>query len=742
MTPTVTSDRVRGRGTALWRLLVRAGAVALGIGALWRSLFWVLAADRGLDLTDEGLYLLAARPPSIDAAWGTPFGWHTAPLFRMVGYDVAAFRTLGALLLVSAAGFLGVAAVRLGQDLRGSGADGAHGSGRLLERLLGGVMGGMGGLLYYGGLIRTPSYNWVTVLGATIAAVGLIHLVLAERCHLGLGQGGVSVSARDRGGDGAWRRTLGILLAGFGTFFTVPAKPTTPIFFAVLAGLVLWKVSGARSAMRTVISIAGVAMLLAAGAIAGGLWSTDVIGIFLRAVATPPLIDRQGLVGASVTFLRFPFDVVRDGRVFIALVVLVTVVMLTARSEQRPPFLIWLHRPWRTVGVVVAGALGYLGVREALGLGLRYVHSLRVDGWSGLVMANRGEIPLVDYVAFGERMLLIAALPFIGFAGGILIVTSRRSRMVTLIGVIAVILGGGRELAQLVLGEAATVQYVRARLTADAAVVLIGVVLASLLVRPKAPRTRSSWRTVQQEGPLAVGALFLLAVATGFGSGHGLMQQASLAAGIVIAALILAATAQPDRAARFVSFAIVISFLLPTSILHLISNRQSPYRMEPIVQQAVLTEVGQDGAALRLDIAMAAMLSDMVAGAEESGWLPGTPVLGVSSPWASTLPWHLGSRAPNTLMLTLGSYGSRSDALFDANLATSMNDDLRGAWIIVNGETHERRDESWDWAVRSALAAGRVFPDDYMQVFFTGASDQTEWITGSGDVELWRPQLP
>ncbi len=150
----------------------QVGLLAIAGLLLWQVLFFVLAGDRGLDLTDEGLYLLAARPPSLSAAWGTPAGWHTAPLFRAVAYDVAPFRTLGAVLLVVSAGALGYLAVAVGQRIRETEPDRRNRS----ERAFGALLGGLSGFLHYGGLVRTPSYNWLTVLGSTLAVLGLLQI--------------------------------------------------------------------------------------------------------------------------------------------------------------------------------------------------------------------------------------------------------------------------------------------------------------------------------------------------------------------------------------------------------------------------------------------------------------------------------------------------------------------------------------------------------------------------------------
>lgn len=262
------------------------GVAGLSAFVLWGALFVVLAADRGLDLTDEGLYLLAAQPPSLEAAWGTPWGWHTAPLFRAVGYDVAAFRTLGAFLLVVASATLGFLAVSVGQRLRGPGQD----VWLVGERAFGAAMGGLAGLLYYGGLLRTPSYNWVTVFGATVAAAGLLQVVVTQLSGRTGPVGGES-AARWPAASGY---VVGVLTAGFGAFFTVAAKPTTPIFFAILAIPILRIAGDLRFAVRTVSAIAIAAAGFIGVAMIAGLWPWDFVSPFLKALEAPSLLPQQG----------------------------------------------------------------------------------------------------------------------------------------------------------------------------------------------------------------------------------------------------------------------------------------------------------------------------------------------------------------------------------------------------------------------------------------------------------------
>ena len=88
-------------------LAVTAGVFAGVSIALWWLIAWVFSTDRGIGFRDEGLYLLAADPPSPTARWVTPFGWHTAPFFDLVGHDVARLRTFSIWVLVLTGALLG-----------------------------------------------------------------------------------------------------------------------------------------------------------------------------------------------------------------------------------------------------------------------------------------------------------------------------------------------------------------------------------------------------------------------------------------------------------------------------------------------------------------------------------------------------------------------------------------------------------------------------------------------------------
>ena len=154
-----------GNKISLRRLSFTSIASVAVLVVLWWLLNRVLASSRGLDLSDEGLYLLAADPPSPSASWGFPSGWHTHPLFALVGYDIASFRTLGAVVLFVAFAWLGWASVRVVTAARE-----LTTTQRQFLLFTGVLVGGLGSLFYYAPMLRTPSYNWLNLVGIAISA--------------------------------------------------------------------------------------------------------------------------------------------------------------------------------------------------------------------------------------------------------------------------------------------------------------------------------------------------------------------------------------------------------------------------------------------------------------------------------------------------------------------------------------------------------------------------------------------
>jgi hypothetical protein len=275
------------RETAAFRVLV---AVLAGLALLlvvWSVIPSVLATDRGLDLTDEGLYLLAADPDAAITPLSSLGSWHTAPLFRLTAYDIANFRRLGVLLLVVAGGFLGFVAMRYSNAVSCSVNDT-----RFWVYPLGILTGVFGAFLYYASLVTTPSYNWLNLFG----------LILASAGYIGLSQ---KVSTYSQCIP-QYNFCLS-LVAALGIFVTIPAKPSSAPFVILLGGLFVLSRRSIPDALRVSFKIVVLTIACLAIAITSGLWPTSFVQQFREAFSGPALMPDQSIQGALYNLWRVPF---------------------------------------------------------------------------------------------------------------------------------------------------------------------------------------------------------------------------------------------------------------------------------------------------------------------------------------------------------------------------------------------------------------------------------------------------
>lgn len=281
------------------RIMLASVVASVGLFALSLTTGHVLAVDRGLDLTDEGSYLLAADPPQSNATWSFPYGWHTSPLLRAVGHDISRFRNYGAVILVVVSAWLGWSAVTVTGGTASSFA--RQNSPRSMSRRrhhswLGAMVGAAGSLLYYAGFLRTPSYNWVNLVGITIAASAQV--LLAGRLW-----------KRQQVSFVAWAL---VITGSFGLFFTLPAKPSTSIFL-VMSGFVFsaWLVGAKRAAIWSG-ALLGATILWVVVAVVAGLWPEDFASVFTRVLERPTPADSQTVIGAISSIVAIPLALVRS----------------------------------------------------------------------------------------------------------------------------------------------------------------------------------------------------------------------------------------------------------------------------------------------------------------------------------------------------------------------------------------------------------------------------------------------
>lgn len=251
----VSSDRYE---FARYPTVRAAIGTTLALPVIWAIVDFLLASDRGIDLTDESLYLLDADPPSRYDALGFPYGWITGPLFQAVDYDIARFRTLGGMILVLATALLAHQILRFAAEtevqspLRDS---------RVVHALTIGLVA-LSGLLYYVGLplLRAPSYNWLNLVGILISLSGVFLPCRVER------------------------QLPAVALLASGIFLAVHAKPTTPFLLALAAIPLLVKIRGTPTTLRLLGMTIGAVSALVILAWLSPLWPADPISPFLRAV--------------------------------------------------------------------------------------------------------------------------------------------------------------------------------------------------------------------------------------------------------------------------------------------------------------------------------------------------------------------------------------------------------------------------------------------------------------------------
>lgn len=191
----------------LWSAWAVAAACVV-LTVLWR-------VGDGFDHTDEAFYLLTAAPPRPDDAYNGLSGLYLRLLWELAGWNVAAVRVLGAVLLVATAVLLGTATARIAR--------------RRPAVVVAATVAASTG--YYVPLLRTPSYNWLAVVGAGLACTGVLRLLARESarwgalCGLGVVVGGlgkattglalalvvVAVALRTRPRALAWSGAVGLV---------------------------------------------------------------------------------------------------------------------------------------------------------------------------------------------------------------------------------------------------------------------------------------------------------------------------------------------------------------------------------------------------------------------------------------------------------------------------------------------------------------------------------------------------
>jgi hypothetical protein len=605
--------------TRRWIVVVCTLAVPL----LWLTLTVTLGVSRGLGLKDEGLYLLAADPPSGTASWGFPFGWHTGPLFAAVGYDVASFRTLGAFILVMTSVALGVSVSKSLTDIRVTFFS--------LVTVLTIITSVSGSMFYYIAMLRTPSYNWLNLVGIQIAIVA----TLAGTMRRSLSKSMVF----------SWGLVLLAGVAGFGLFLTVPAKPSTlPVLLTLSVATFLLCCGFRNAVIWTVVVLVSITIWLVL-AVVTGVWPPDFLNTFLLALQMPVSIS-QTTVGAIQNVIGLPNDLVLHISSLSKQQLIASAVAIALVA-----FPIVVQKKW--IGIRVTGFL------------LAAVTALSISG--------------VDIPLLGEKVFVTSWPAPERTISGLLVLFS--SLLLTILPGINADLKGQRN---------------------------IKLRVASIFLFVSAPLIFS------------------------FGSNIGLLKQSGVAAGFLFLAALVVLSFGPFLKMNLASMSIVALVASLITINGFAAGWKNPYDTAALENQIVQTSVGSHGSELYLTRDVNSSLNIVRNAAQSHGWKVGTPLIDLTYTWHPGIPYFLGARVPNSLMMTIFGSSSSQD-IFDFHLSQPYAQDFpfRKAWILTTDP--DLIDMSGTNAVANALGTlsdftGRAFPEGYDCI-------------DSGEFTMWRPKL-
>jgi hypothetical protein len=580
---------------------------------------WVFSSDRALDFKDEGLYLLAADPPSKTSAWVTPFGWSTAPFFRLVGHSIADFRTLGVWLAVVAGGALGWA---LGRWIT-LGAPGRWWPSTCRAALM--LIGATGAPFYASSLLRTPNYNWVNLLGFSIGGTGAVLALTLPAGSL----------PRSRYAHGA------AALLAFGVCFAVPSKPTSGLFLLAAAALLVVRRLDRRRALEFAAMVVAWGAAIIALAVASGLWPLSFMATLWQSTSFPPLHPNQTIPGALKDVLRTPK------------------VALQSLRELRPAALV-------LIAIAVAFAVA--------------VRRRRAPWWMRVA-----PLGLTVVVAVGTEM----PWPVIG--------------------------PNSPPLRFAWVG------------TANAATVLLFGAALHLFANWQLTEPADRRRAIEV-------ALFtlLLGVGFSFGSAMGVYHQIGLASALlwlsaaVVVALTSVGSTKPARLAPVALLVLAATLMVAGNT---IDSRHHPFGSLDVADQLTPVTIGSHDTTVLVDADTATFVDSVRTRARAAGFCSGTSLIGMAWSWSSTVPYVIGARVPDELLLTLFGYPN-APAVLDVTMRYVHGPTWRDAWVLTTDPATIEAPQAAE--LRAALdrlpnAIGRTFPNDYRLAIDVDGT------------QLWRP---
>ena len=248
-----------------------------------------IAPSKGMDFSDEGHYLLSADSSDPTDGWGWPYGWNLHLLFKVSNYSIESFRTYGLILLL-------LANYRFSRKLIETLNVGTKHKFSRIEVNSFKVLITSSSALFYAGFLRSPSYNWLNLVGIVVFLTGCIQLIAQLNFQHDLE-------------NKIWLYKIEISL---GLFLTFPAKPSSIGFglFSLFVSILIIK--NLKYALKISVQIFIVIWLLVLLAILVKAWPSTIWQQASQVLKMPPLSPNHSLAGAILDLLLTPFNLLRN----------------------------------------------------------------------------------------------------------------------------------------------------------------------------------------------------------------------------------------------------------------------------------------------------------------------------------------------------------------------------------------------------------------------------------------------
>ena len=677
------------------------GAVTLG-WAMWVPIEMALYSNVGFEEFDDALHLMAAsRSLESDTFYHQfPWEWHTRPLFWLVEGDIAHFRTLGGVVLFVVSFSLGWTVVRFGQNIAKNPDSSTV---QLLLRALVAFSTGIASFGYYAGMLRSPSYNWVSLVGLVVGLAGLFYLLSVPKS-----------STSHSSHRFSW--FVSVVAFAFALAFALPAKPSTSVFLYLASAIVLsfWRgwVVAWRWMAHVGVAFAGTVLL----AMLTTFWPWEALRVIVNAFFFDRGSDATFLTGCSldnsVGFRRAAETLACVPETFFTNLAEQPIYQLVIFSALLS--LVALYRSsckgWTWVGLVAPIGFMILGVLVAAmpsfpdgsySAAQRWVLNEHVTGlilvWLGALLSGAGRTS----APWSRSLLPLASAPVLFTLWGF---------RLDLIPQIWMIFAAWFSFACLLF-----------LLRPKAIVGMLGLLAGN----------RNGWVPDQKlfDAPFWSSSIAVLgSFVIGFGSSLGAYRLAPLGTVLIASAIFVLVVTTRRKWERVTTVSVAAACVVGLSVLTLLDGHRNPWGQPSLTTQHSPTTVFPESAPILLDSTRSESFAELSVAARDFGWEQGQAIISYSR-WGFVVPFVLGAEVVPTLTLAMNWDLSVAGQNFRA--AADADFPYDSAWVVVSSdEFYPGKDDAYRQMEMIRLGenfTGLSFPSDYNQV------------ASSGGYSLWKP---